>query len=176
MSVLDEIRKGDASAVIDRIKASGSGIREIAWPGKPEVKVGLRLLSASESRKAKVENQQEFKRDGIDVAVHNLADYRMQEAAHGLWRAIIDLETKKPVFGSAEQLREFCTDDEFAKLVAEYNAFSESEDPNIEDLSKEDFEALLSLLKKTPDRIPSRVTSLRTAWRLLRTLAVPQAN
>ena len=85
-----KLRDGNASELIDQIKASRSVRRIIGWPGRPEIKIEMRLLNLSESRLAKVENQQEFKRDGIEIGMHNLADYREQEAVHGMWRVFTD--------------------------------------------------------------------------------------
>ena len=67
------------SAIIDQIKASHDVFKDIEWPGVPGVKVRMRLLTVSEARKAKVDNQQEFNRDGIEIGMQNLADYREQK-------------------------------------------------------------------------------------------------
>lgn len=171
-----KIREGKSSEVLQMIKASHDVTRVIAWPGHPEAKVKMRLLTLSESRLAKVENQQEFNRDGITVAVHNLADYREQEAVHGMWRVFSDADTGEPIFTSAEHMRSFCTNDELSALCEAYNAFADENDPNVDRLSDEDYEKLLDMLKKTPDQIPQKVTNLRTAWKLLRIMVGQQAN
>ena len=164
------------SAIIDQIKNAHEVTKDIEWPGIPEVKVRMRLLTVSEARKAKVENQQEFKRDGIDIGVQNLADYREQEAVHGMWRAFSDPETGKPIFRSAEHMRSLCTNDELKALCDAYNAFSDELDPNLEKLSDEEFEQLKEILKKKPDQIQQKVSSLPVAWKLLRILVAPQKN
>lgn len=164
------------SAIIDQIKASHDVFKDIEWPGVPGVKVRMRLLTVSESRQAKVDNQQEFKRDGIEIGMQNLADYREQEAVHGMWRAFSDPATGKPVFTSAEHMRTLCTNDELKALCDAYNAFSDENDPNLEKLSDEEFEQLKDILKKKPDQIRSKVLSLPVAWKLLRILVAPQEN
>ena len=164
------------SAIIGQIKNAHEVTKDIEWPGIPEVKVRMRLLTVSESRKAKVDNQQEFKRDGIEIGVQNLADYSEQEAVHGMWRAFSDPETGKPIFRSAEHLRSLCTNDELKALCDAYNAFADENDPNLEKLSDEEFEQLKEILKKKPDQIRSKVSSLPVAWRLLRILVAPQKN
>lgn len=166
----------NSSAVLDMIKNSHEERRVIEWPGRPEVKVQLRLLTVSECRKAKVENQQEFKRDGIEVGAHNFADYREQEAVHGMWRAFEDPETGKPIFKSAEHMRTFCTPDELTALCDAYNAFADEKDPNMEALSEEGVEMLIDTLKKTPDLVQRKVVSLNVAWKLLRILVSQQKN
>ena len=164
------------SAIIDQIKNAHEATKDIEWPGIPGLKVRMRLLTVSEARKAKVDNQQEFKRDGLDIGVQNLADYREQEAVHGMWRAFSDPETGKPIFRNAEHMRTLCTNDELKALCDAYNAFSEELDPNLEKLSDEEFEQLKEILKKKPDQIQQKVSSLPVAWKLLRILVAPQKN
>jgi hypothetical protein len=164
------------SAIIDMIKSSHDVFKDIEWPGIPGLKVRMRLLTVSEARKAKVDNQQEFKRDGLEVGGENWADYREQEAVHGMWRAFSDPETGKPVFRNAEHMRTLCTNDELKALCDAYNAFSDENDPNLEKLTDEEFEQLKETLKKKPDQIRSKVLSLPVAWKLLRILVAPQEN
>lgn len=164
------------SAIIDQIKSSHDVFKDIEWPGIPGVTVRMRLLTVSEARQAKVDNQQEFKRDGIEIGMQNLADYREQEAVHGMWRAFSDPATGKPVFTSAEHMRTLCTNDELKALCDAYNAFSDENDPNLEKLSDEELEQLKDILKKKPDQIRLKVLSLPVAWKLLRILVAPQKN
>ena len=164
------------SAIIDQIRSSHDVFKDIAWPGVPGVTVRMRLLTVSEARQAKVDNQQEFKRDGIEIGMQNLADYREQEAVHGMWRAFSDPATGKPVFTSAEHMRTLCTNDELKALCDAYNAFSDENDPNLEKLSDEELEQLKDILKKKPDQIRLKVLSLPVAWKLLRILVAPQKN
>lgn len=164
------IREDKPDELIARIKSSHDVRRVVCWPGRPDIKIEIRLLSLSDARNAKVDNQLEFKKDGIDVAMHNLADYREQEAVHGMWRAFYNLDTGERIFRSAEHLRSFCTPDELKKLCDEYNAFAESCDPSIEEISDEGMEILIDTLKKTPDQIQLKVVNLNTAWKLVRTL------
>ena len=119
------IRDDEPDELIARIKASHDVKRVVSWPGRPDIKIEIRLLTLSETRKAKVDNQLEFKHDGIDIAMHNVTDYREQEAAHGMWRAFYNVDTGKRIFRSVEHLRSFCTPDELKKLCDEYNAFAE---------------------------------------------------
>lgn len=170
------IREDNASEVIEQIKEAHKVRRVISWPGRPDVKVEMRLLTLSEARRAKVDNQLEFKKDGIDIAMHNLADYREQEAVHGMWRVFCDPETGNRIFKSAEDMRLFCTTDELTALCAAYNAFADEMDPNVDKLDDGEIKKLIDLLKKTPDLIPQKVSSLNTALKLLRTLVVQHAN
>lgn len=171
-----KIRTEDASGVVQMIKDAHTVRKVIEWPGVPSVKVQMRLLNASEARLSKVANQQEFKRDGIDIGMQNLADYREQEAIHGLWQVFSDPETGKPLFKSAEEMRTVCTNDEITALCNAYNAFADENDPNLDKLSDEDFDDLKELIKKKPDQIPQKVTSLPVALKLLRTLVAQQKN
>lgn len=171
-----KIRTEDASGVVQMIKDAHTVRKVIEWPGVPSVKVQMRLLNASEARLSKVANQQEFKRDGIDIGVQNLADYREQEAIHGLWQVFSDPETGKPLFKSAEEMRTVCTNDEITALCNAYNAFADENDPNLDKLSDDEFDDLKELIKKKPDQIPQKVTSLPVALKLLRTLVAQQKN
>lgn len=171
-----KIRTEDAAGIVQMIKDAHTVRKVIEWPGVPSVKVQMRLLTASEARLSKVANQQEFKRDGIDIGVQNLADYREQEAIHGLWQVFSDPETGKPLFKSAEEMRTVCTNDEITALCNAYNAFADENDPNLGKLSDEDFDDLKELIKKKPDQIPQKVTSLPVALKLLRTLVAQQKN
>lgn len=164
-------KKGEKpDELIERIKTSHDIKRTVSWPGCPDVKVEIRLLSLSDARKAKVDNQLEFKHDGIEIAMHNLADYREQEAVHGMWRAFYNPATGERIFRNAEHLRSFCTPDELKKLCDEYNAFAEANDPSIEELSDESIDTLIETLKKTPDQVQLKLVSLNLAWKLVRTL------
>ena len=171
-----KIREDDSSAIIEMIKDAHKVSKIIGWPGKPDIKVKMRLLTLSETRISKVQNQQEFKKDGLEIGSHNWADYREQECVHGMWRILLDPETDKPIFNSAEDLRSFCTTDELNAISAEYNAFADENDPSLDRLSNEDYEALVDTLKKTPDLIPKKVLSLPVAWKLLHTLVARQTN
>ena len=164
------IRENKPDELIERIKAAHDVKRIVNWPGRPDIQIEIRLLSLSETRKAKVENQLEFKHDGIEIAMHNLSDYREQEAVHGMWRAFYNVDTGKRIFCSAEHLRSFCTPDELKTLCDEYNAFAESCDPSPEKLSEESFDVLVDTLKKKPDQVQSKVVNLSMAWKLVRTL------
>ena len=182
-NIRDAVAPGDADAkrdaaskVIEQIKDSHKARRVIDWPGKPGVKVEMRLLNLSEARKAKVENQLEFKKDDIEIGMHNLADYREQEAVHGMWRVFTDPTTGKRIFNSAEDMRSFCTTDELTALCAAYNTFADENDPNLSKLDESEMQDLVEVLKKTPDLIPQKVPSLNLAWKLLRILVVRQAN
>jgi len=167
--LLSSIRTGkDESELLERMRSGTDNRREFDWPGKPGVRVAVRLLSAEETRKARFENQQEFDAAKVDVSIHNLTDYRAQEAAHGLWKALIDPATGLPLFSSVEKLRSFVSDDELSFLSKEYNALCDFCDPCATATSEEDHEALLGMLKKTPDLIPGKVSDLRLAWKLLR--------
>lgn len=178
MGVRDDIRSGSdsvADSVLDKLRAGTDNRREFGWPGKPDVKVAVRLLSAAESLKARVAVQKEFKDSGLDLAL-NIEPFRAQEAAHGLCMALIDPVDGKSLFRSVEDLRAFVFDDELAALADEYNVLCEECDPRIHEMSEEDAQALLGMLKKSPDLIPGKVRSLPVAWMLLRTLAKQPAS
>ncbi len=164
------IRSDTPDELIARIKTTHDVKRIVSWPGRSDIQIEIRLLSLSDIRKAKVDNQLEFKRDGIEIAMHNLADYREQEAAHGMWRAFYNVDTGERIFRSAEHLRSFCTPDELKKLCDEFNAFVEECDPSLDEVSDESIETLIETLKKTPDQVQLKVVSLNTAWKLVRTL------
>lgn len=170
----DESADESADEIIEQIKASHKVSRVIGWPGHEDIKVEMRLLNMSECRQAKIDNQLEFKKAGIELSVANLADYREQEVVHGLWRACYNPATGERIFRNAEDLRKSCTPDELLYLSGEFNGFVEEQDPNINKLSDEDFESLKELLKKTPDQIQLKVTNLPLAWKLLHTLVAQQ--
>ncbi len=79
--ILEQLKK-TPSVVIDKIKSTLDVTHEVDFPGHPGVKVLLRILTAAETRRAKIENQTEFTSDKISVEVHNVRDYEMQEAIH----------------------------------------------------------------------------------------------
>lgn len=178
MNARDKIRSNDdhdAAALLDAIRLGTDNRREFGWPGKPNVMVAVRLLSATETLKARIAVQKEFKEAGLDMVSH-LEVFRAQEAAHGLCMALIDPADNKPLFRSVADLRDFVSDDELAALASEYNVLSEECDPRIHALTEEDALSLLGMLKKSPDLIPGNVQSLPVAWMLLRTSAKQQTN
>ena len=178
MNARDKIRFGadhDAASLLDAIRIGTDNRREFGWPGKPDVKVAVRLLSATETLKARTAVHNEFKDAGLDMVAH-LDVFRAQEAAHGLCMALIDPSDNKPLFRSVADLRDFVSDDELAALSNEYNILCEECDPRIHELTEDDASALLGMLKKSPDLIPGKVQSLPVAWMLLRTLAKQQMS
>jgi len=176
MGKLDEIRKSGNDVELLNVIRSGptSKRKDITWPGRDEVKIRLRLLTVSEGREAQVQNEQEFTAAKVRVEMYNLNVYRAQEAACGLAKVILDPATDKPLFRSADHLRSFVTDDELKALSDAYNAFSEEQNPDTEDYSDEQIRDLFEALKKTPDLILGKVTSLNTAWKLLLISVSPQ--
>jgi len=176
MGKLDEIRKTGNDAELLNVIRSGptSARKDIDWPGREDVRIRLRLLPVSEGRKARILNEQEFAAAKIKVEFHNLNDFRAQEAAFALAKAILDPSTDEPLFRSADHLRAFVTDDELGALSKAYNTFSEEENPDTEDYSDEQIRDLFEALKKTPDLIPGKVTNLSIAWRLLLISVSPQ--
>lgn len=172
MGIRDEIRCGGDIAeesVLAKIRAGTDNRRGFDWPGNTNVRVFLRLLSAKEITSAKFANQREFKQAGIDIAIHNLPDYREQEADHILWRALIDADGKR-LFSSVDDFRCFCSREEIVVLSREYNALSDECDPGVDAMDQESLNDLLELVKKKPDIIVSRVSSLPTAHKLLHIL------
>lgn len=107
-----------ADEIIEQIKASHKVSRVIGWPGHEDIKVEMRLLNMSECRQAKIDNQLEFKKAGIEPSLVNLADYREQEVVHGLWRACYNPATGERIFRNAEDcvnpapLTNYCTSPE----------------------------------------------------------------
>lgn len=175
MGVRDDIRDGaNEESILFRLRAGVDNRREFDWPGKPGVKVGLRLLSAKENTGSKFANQREFKTSDIDIAIHNLPDYKEQEADHILWKALYDPATGKAIFSSVDAFRGFCTREEVSALAFEYNALSEECDPKLDDLDDAGIKELVEFVKKKPDLIHSRVSNLPVAWKLLRILADQQ--
>jgi len=171
----DILSSEDDSSALAILRAGIENRREFAWPGKSATRAAVRLLSAKEVTAAKFANQREYKAMGIDIAVHNIADYKEQEADHVLWRAIIDLDGKK-VFSSVDDFRGGCSREVIAALSEEYNALSEECDPSIDAMSDAEYRSLLELVKKKPELIHTKVSNLRTAWQLLRTLADQQVS
>lgn len=176
MGIRDEISNGSKDeSVLERLSAGTDNRREFEWPGKSGERVVVRLLSAKEVASAKFANQREFKLAGIEIAVHNIGDYREQEVDHFLWRALLDMDGKQ-LFTSLDDFRGFCSREVIAVLAEEYNELSKDCDPGVDSLDESGLKALLELVKKKPDLIPSKVSSLRTAWRLLSILGDQPTN
>jgi hypothetical protein len=167
MGIREDLRnKTKENSILARIRAGIANQREISWPGNPDVKLRVRILSAMEITDARFENQQEFKSRGVDVAVHNLPDYREQEADHALWRALLDSDGNR-IFSSADDFRKFCSREEIKVFADEYTALSAECDPDVGSMSESEMQNLCDFLKKKPELIRLNVSSLRTAWRLL---------
>ncbi|MFA6688871.1 MAG: hypothetical protein WCS18_05265 [Sphaerochaetaceae bacterium] len=164
------LNSGEGSQrLVDVIRAGALSKRKtIQWPGYPDVRVTLRLLSASETREARLKNQEEWDKAKVEVTALNITDFKAQEAAHGLVKAILLEDGSAPVFRGVEQLRASVSDDELTALAQEYSNFADECDPSLTHMSDEDVTTLFEALKKTPDLIRGKVKNLDTALRLLR--------
>jgi len=86
-------------------------VTPVELPGRPDVRVGLRILTGIEDEEAQLAVLQRMRSLGIKgenlVEIQQLQEMVDRETAYQIvWRALVDLETEAPLADSVDELRQ----------------------------------------------------------------------
>lgn len=135
-------------SLIDKLKAGTNNIKVTTWPGTKEP-IGIRVLTEAEMQSAEFETELLFKSRGIEFSSATVDTYQCERNTQTLARAIMDPDTKSPMFKNADELRALISHpDVKAVLANEYNAWQNDCSPAVEETTEEQYNALFEAVKK----------------------------
>lgn len=158
------------SDLLSRLKLGTDNVRLIDWPGT-EQKVALKILSQQDLQDASFAAERLFKSQKIDTNLMTANDYEQEKVVQILYRALKDPEkTSEPLCGSVSAFRTMITSKELDILSGHYVAFETECSPSPDKLSSDEFDRLLSEVKKTPDSAIGIITNIYTLRKLITSL------
>jgi hypothetical protein len=170
-------RSEAAAGLVARLARGRELRKRLRWPGA-QLEVDLQVLTRAETAQAHADAIAACAKRGIDdssLAPRSIEARADEEMVQILSRAVLDVETGKPLCTSAEELAGVATDDE---LVALFNAYADHRhavDPDIGDMPAEELALLDEAIKKKDETLLSRlVSSMPRPW--LRSLVVRLAT
>lgn len=161
---------GVTMSLIDKLKAGVKNIKATVWPGT-DYKIGIRILTEAEVQAAHFAVEQLFKKQGIDFTAATVDAYQSEQNTQVLARAIVDPDTRSPLFKNADELREQIAHPEIkAALTTEYNDWQAECSPALSEMTEERYAELFEDVKKNG---PSTLSgsNLRTLKGLITYLA-----
>lgn len=142
-------------------------VKIIDWPGRPEVQVGLRLLSGTETLDASQEALAAFK--ARELSPDDLPEEWSEQITYcRLARALVDPQSKQRIFLDVADLQSALNAVTTEALAAEYLDYEASCNPHPEEMTEQQLDALLEELRKNEaswNALP--VTMLRSFSRRL---------
>lgn len=143
--------------------------KEVTIPGTKKT-VYLHILSCSQEQNAEIGAERLFIDAGIPISAHNIDSFEQEKTIRKLFIAIRD--ERGVQFGeSVEEFKLSFTRFEVDALVEEYNAFVCEVNPSLSNMTDEKFEALLSEVKKNPEKSIRNISNTETLKRLITSLA-----
>lgn len=155
--------------LLEKLKHAGAARYPVALG---DASLTLRLLSEKDYGAAGLAAHQAFA--DVELTPTSAELYERHLANLLLAQAVLDPETGKPVFESADQLAETLTREQKAFLLDEYLGFERDYSPTR--MSDDAFDALLDEVKKTPQTARLNASSTATLKRLVRCLASQLSN
>ena len=146
-------------------------VRVVDWPGRPEVQVGLRVLTGAEQQDALFEAAKRFQlSEGVGVTAATLDGYQDHVSTCRLARALVAPEPPHAsLCATGAELQKWLTDAEKEALLREYLDLEAALNPDLEAMGRDEALALLDGLRK--NAAGWRVLRPDTQRRLLHTLA-----
>lgn len=155
------------SDLLQKLKSGTDNIKIIDWPGTDQ-KVALKILSQQELQDASFAAERLFKSQKVETNLMTANDYEQEKVVQILYRALRDPErTSEPICGSVSTFRCNITSKELDILSGHYVAFETECSPSPDRLSSDEFDKLLSEVKKTPDSAIGTITNIYTLRRLI---------
>jgi len=159
------------SDLLSRLKLGTRATKLVLWPGDTE-HVLLRILSQTQRQEATFATEQLFKSAKIELNMVTASEYESEQATQMLYRAVRDpAAPDEPVCPNITEFRKALTADTKRILLDEYVAFEKDISPSPDNLSSEEFDKILSDLKKNPSQTLSNISSISTLKRLCVTMA-----
>jgi hypothetical protein len=150
--------------LLSKLKAGTSHTKEIVWPGTEE-KVLIRLSSDNDHMQSVLATDQVFSDSKINI--ENLDAYNSERETQLLFRVILDPETKKQLFKNITAFRDTITLDIKDTLATELDAFETECNPEIDYISEEDFDKLVTSVKKNVPNTVGNISSIGIAKKLI---------
>ena len=145
--------------LIEKLKAGTYNVKIISWPGTKE-KIGIAILTEAEVQAAQFDTEALFKARDIAFSASTLEAYQSELNTQVLSRALVDPQTKKPLFKTAEELRGLIAHpDVKANLTQEYTDWQTECSPSPIELPDDKYADLYAEVKKNPS-ITSALNSI----------------
>lgn len=159
------------SDLLQRLKQGSAATKMVMWPGTKQG-VLMHVLSQQEHQDATFATERLFKSDKIDVNLVTANEYESEQVTQMLYRALRDPEKpQEPIASSITDFRRALTKDEKKYISDEYLAFESEISPSPDNLSNDEFDKLLSDLKKNASQTVGSISSTATLKKLLLTMA-----
>lgn len=136
--LLDELRHGLA---VERV---------VRWPGS-EIEVVLVPLAMAQLQAAEAAAQKRFRELGLELNLYTVDDWHAECNVQVLALALrdpADATRRRPLFDTADELRERINPDERNELTAHYARLQDSANPDPNSLSADAFTAIDEAIKK----------------------------
>jgi len=157
-----------ATRLIKRIKAGKDLRKEVPFPGTDEP-VFLRVLTEGHKQQAQFAAIKHFRLCDIAIDAATLDAFQKERLIQCMYLAVRDRDGRE-IADSVTEFRDLLTSDELDSLADEYWSHEREVSPSPDNMSAEEFDALVDLLKKRPEETIGSVSSIATARRLLLTL------
>jgi hypothetical protein len=159
------------SDLLSRLKLGSDNIKLVDFPNINNQKIALRILSQKEIQEASFATERHFKSEKIELNMVTASDYDTEKSVQMLFRALRDPEKlQESISATITEFRSLLTRQEISALADEYLAFESECSPSLDTLSGDEFDKLVSDLKKKPEQTIGNITSLQMLRRLLLTM------
>jgi len=159
------------SDLLQKIKLGGNNFKLIKWPGT-DVDVALHVLSEHELQESLFETENIFKAAGIlNPHMMNANGYTGEEHTQILFRALRDpSHREEPIAKNITEFRKALTASVKIALLEEYAAFDSEMNPSPSNLSSDEFDRLVTSLKKKPEQTLENISSMSLLKKLMLTM------
>jgi hypothetical protein len=155
--------------LLARLKAGQSALGSVALG---DLQFGLRLLTEQDYMDASFAVDVAMKGANVDLSIATSELFESEKSSQLLLRALVDIDTGKPLATSAKQLREALSREQKSFLIEAYLQHEKSHSPSERTLSDTEFGELIEEVKKNPATPLMNDSSIATLKRLITTLAL----
>jgi len=164
------------SDLLAKLKLGAKNVKLLSWPGT-EVKVVLRVLNQQDFQEAAFAAERLFKSEKIETNLMTADEYENEKALQILFRALRDPQDQdKPIANTITEFRRAITREEKKILIDEYLGFESECSPAPDNLSNDEFDKVLSDVKKKPQETISGITSMSMLKKLLLIMVSPPVS
>ena len=158
-------------SLLDTLKLGTKNCKMVKWPGT-DTEIAMSILSQQQIQDAVFATERLFKGEKIEMNMGTADEYDSELSTQKLFRSIHDpKDMDKPVATTITEFRKALTREDRTVLIEEYLAFEKECSPSPDNLTNDEFDQLLSDLKKTPHETLGRITSISTLKKLLLIMA-----
>jgi hypothetical protein len=161
------------SDILAKLKAGRSVIKTFPLG---DITLGLRILTETDYQEAGWAANALLDTHEAELTVANADLFESEKATQLIMRFVVDPTTRKPVFPSADEVRNTLSRAERNAIADKYYDFEKEYSPSERTMSEEQFAALLEDVKKKPD--DQRLNDLSGALlkKLVLSLVAPPAS